>query len=103
MPFDQAIGEFMKQGLGYLISVIEAFVILFFIKRVDAKDKVVENRDQIIQTLQEKRVQDYKDNSEKILTVSNALLSGMQSLKEAAQSQTNAITKMLENLQERRV
>lgn len=101
MPLDQAIGEFMKQGLGYVIAVIEAFVILFFIRRTDAKDKVIENRDQIIQTLQDKRVQDYKENAEKILNVSNALLSGMQSLKDAAQAQTNAITKMLDNLQRR--
>ncbi len=92
-----AITEFIKQGLGFSIAFIEAGVIVWLFKRVDDKDKVIENRDQIIMGLQEKRVLDYKDNSEKIIVASTSLLSGMQSLKEAAQSQTNAVAKMLDN------
>lgn len=95
--FDQAMGEFLKQGLGYVIAVLEAFVITWLFRQVDSKDKTIENRDQIIMGLQDKRVLDYKENSEKIISASNSLLTGMQSLKDAAGAQTNAITKMLDN------
>lgn len=71
--------------------------ILWLLKRVDDKEKTIENRDQAILSLQEKRVLDYKENSEKIIMTSNSLLTGMQSLRDAAGSQTTAITKMLDN------
>lgn len=100
--FDQATAEFVKQGLGYLIAFIEGGIIVWFFVRLDAKDKVIENRDQIIMGLQEKRVTDYKENGERLLTTSNNVLTGMQSLKEAAASQTNAITKMLDNFMGRK-
>lgn len=96
--FDEAANEFFKQGIGYLIAFLEAAALMWLFKRLDDKDKTVQNRDQIIQALQEKRVTDYKENSEKIINASNSLLTGMQSLKDAASSQTNAITKMLDNV-----
>jgi hypothetical protein len=88
---------FLQQGiLGVIIVVLGLFVV-FLLKRLDDKDKTVENRDQIILGLQDKRVVDYRENSEKIITASNSMLTGMQSLKDAAGAQTNAITKMLDN------
>lgn len=76
--------------------MLSAFI-MWLLKRLDDRDKTIETRDQMILSLQEKRVLDYKENSEKIINTSNSLLTGMQSLKEAASSQTNAITKMLDN------
>lgn len=88
---------FLQQGiLGVIIVVLGLFSAWLF-KRLDDKDKTIENRDQIILGLQEKRVVDYKDNSEKIITASNNMLNSMQSLKEAAGAQTEAVTKMLDN------
>lgn len=88
---------FLQQGvLGAIIVVMAGFT-LFLLKRIDDKDRTIENRDQIIQGLQEKRVLDYKENSEKILLTSSNLLSSMQSLKDATGAQTNAITKVLDN------
>lgn len=95
--FDEAAAEFWKQGAGYMIAFIEAAAILFLFRKIEAKDKTIENRDEIIRGLQDKRVSDYKENSEKIINTSNSLLTGMQSLKDAAVSQTNAIAKMLDN------
>lgn len=80
-----------------MIIVVLAGFTIWLLKRLDEKDKTIENRDQIILGLQEKRVMDYKENSEKIITASNSLFTSMQSLKDAAGSQTNAITKMLDN------
>ena len=88
---------FLQQGiLGVIIVVLGGFI-LWLLKRVDDKEKTIENRDQAILSLQEKRVLDYKENSEKIIMTSNSLLTGMQSLRDAAGSQTTAITKMLDN------
>lgn len=88
---------FLQQGiLGVIIVVLGGFI-WWLLKRLDDKDRTIENRDQIIMGLQEKRVVDYRENSEKIMSTSNNLLSSMQSLKEAAGSQTNAIKKMLDS------
>jgi uncharacterized protein YoxC len=88
---------FLQQGiLGVIIVVLSGFIIWLF-RRLDKKDEVIENRDQVIAGLQEKRVADFKDNSEKIIDTSNNLLNGLQSLKDAAGAQTNAVTKMLDN------
>lgn len=89
---------FLQQGILGVIIVVLGLFIIWLLKRLDEKEKTIENRDQIILGLQEKRVVDYKENSEKIITASNSLLTGMQSLKDAAGAQTNAITKMLDNL-----
>lgn len=97
MPTADPQTFFLQQGiLGVIIVVLAGFTI-WLLKRLDEKDKTIENRDQIILGLQEKRVMDYKENSEKIITASNSLFTSMQSLKDAAGSQTNAITKMLDN------
>lgn len=97
MPTADVQAYFLQQGiLGVIILVLGAFI-LWLLKRIDDKDKTIENRDQIILGLQDKRVLDYKENSEKIITASNSLLTSMQSLKDAAGAQTNAITKMLDN------
>lgn len=89
---------FFQQGiLGVIIIVLGVFI-MYLLRKLDEKDKIIENRDQITAELQEKRVLDYKENSEKIIGASNNLLVSMQSLKDAAGSQTNAITKMLEKL-----
>lgn len=92
---------FLQQGILGVIIVVLAMFIIWLLKRLDEKEKTIENRDQIILGLQEKRVVDYRENSEKIITASNSLLTSMQSLKDAAGAQTNAITKMLDNLSER--
>lgn len=97
MPPTDPQSYFLQQGiLGVIIVVLSAFI-MWLLKRLDDRDKTIETRDQMILSLQEKRVLDYKENSEKIINTSNSLLTGMQSLKEAASSQTNAITKMLDN------
>lgn len=94
---DQFLQDFAQLGVGYLIAVLEGFVIVWLFRRMDGKDKIIENRDTIIQTLQEKRVEDFRDNSEKIINLGNALLSTMQNLKEVTLTQTNAIIKILES------
>lgn len=94
---DQFLQDFVQLGVGYLIAVLEGFVIIWLFRRMDSKDKTIENRDTVIQTLQEKRVEDFRDNSEKIITLGNALLGTMQNLKEVTLSQTNAIIKILES------
>jgi len=97
MPPTDPQTYFLQQGvLGVIIVSLGIFIFWLF-KRLDDKDKVIENRDQVIMVLQEKRVADFKDNSEKIIETSASLQSSMQSLKEAAGAQTNAITKMLDN------
>ncbi len=97
MPVPDPQTFFLQQGiLGVIIVVLGSFIFYLF-KRLDDKDKTIENRDQIIMGLQDKRVIDYKDNSDKIINASNSLLTSMQSLKDAAGAQTNAITKMLDN------
>ena len=97
MPVPAPQTFFLQQGiLGVIIVVLGSFIFYLF-KRLDDKDKTIENRDQIIMGLQDKRVIDYKDNSDKIINASNSLLTSMQSLKDAAGAQTNAITKMLDN------
>lgn len=92
---------FLQQGILGVIIVVLGLFIIWLLKRLDEKEKTVENRDQIILGLQDKRVVDYKENSEKIITASNSLLTSMQSLKDAAGAQTNAITKMLDSLSKR--
>lgn len=93
---------FIQQGILGVIVFILGLFIWWLLKRLDEKDKTIENRDQIIRELQEKRVSDYKENSEKIINTSNNLLTSMQSVKDTAASQTNAITKMLDNLMGRK-
>lgn len=94
---DQFLQDFAQLGVGYLIAVLEGFVIVWLFRKMDGKDKIIENRDVVIQTLQEKRVEDFRENSEKILTLGNSLLNTMQNLKEVTLSQTNAIIKILES------
>lgn len=88
---------FLQQGILGVIIVVMAGFVLWLFKRIDDKDRTIENRDQIIHELQEKRVVDYKENGEKIITASTGLLVGIQSLKEVVSTNTGAISKMLDN------
>lgn len=88
------ISEFARQGLGYLIAVLEAGVILFLLKRLDGKDKVVENRDLIIQTIQEKRLAENKEYLENFLSIGRDVSTGLTGLKEA----TASITRFIETI-----
>jgi hypothetical protein len=85
--------EFARQGLVYLIAVIEAGVIVWLFVRIDNKDKVVENRDAIIRDLQEKRVVEARDYADKFITVGKDMTNGMVAIKEAQSSFNHFIEK----------
>lgn len=98
---EDLIAELARQGLGFLLAVIEGIVILFLLRRMDQKEVSLKNRDDIICELQEKRIADFKENSEKIIVIGKDMVNGMSSLKETNQVQTNAITKMIESSRKR--
>lgn len=98
MPPTDPNTYFLQQGILGVIIVVLGAVIIWLVKRIAEKDKIIENRDVIIRELQQKRVEDYKDIAERNIVTQTNLLSGMQALKESNQSTATAITEVLRNI-----
>lgn len=101
MP-DALVAELARQGLGYLLAVIEGFIILFLLRRGDQKDATITAKNEIIVQTQEKRITDFKDTSEKFITVGKDLVAGMNALKETNQVQTSAIIKTIDGIKKKK-
>lgn len=101
-PISSLSVELARQGLGFLLAVIEGGIILFLLRRADQKDEAIKQRDDIIVSLQEKRIDDLKDTSEKFIAIGKDMVNGMAALKEANQGQTNALTRLLDGVKRRR-
>jgi len=90
---DEVVHAFLQLGVGYIIALMLGIACVFLFKKLADKDKVVENRDEIIAALQEKRVIEAEKRSEIIqnfmTTVSGPIVKILES--------QEAFTRFIEN------
>lgn len=66
MP-EEAARVLLTQGVLGAVAVLEGFAIIFLFYRLDGKDKTIQNRDEVISALQEKRVEEGNLKTERVI------------------------------------
>ena len=90
---DQVVGSFLQLGVGYTIALMLGIACVFLFKKLMDKDKVVENRDEIIAVLQEKRVSEAEKRSEIVQSFMTTVSSPISKILESQE----AFTRFIEN------
>lgn len=83
---EKLIEQFASQGLGYLIAALEGFIIVGLFKKLEQKDKQLDE-------LQEKRVTESKEYATGFIATGKDLVNSIAGLKEAQQAFTRFIEK----------
>lgn len=90
---EDATSKFLQLGVGYVIAFMSMLVNLFLFKKLEDKDKVLDNRDTAIAALQEKRVAEAEKRSEIIKEMMNTIVTPISKILDTQQ----AFTRFIEN------
>lgn len=90
---EEVVKAFLQLGVGYIIALMLGIACVFLFKKLMDKDTIVENRDEIIAILQEKRVSEAEKRSELVQNFMTTVSSPISKILESQE----AFTRFIEN------
>lgn len=88
---EEAITRFLQLGVGYVIAFTSMIVNVFLFKKLEDKDKVIDNRDVVIAALQEKRVIEADKRGEIVQNIMTSVANPISKILELQQTFTRFI------------